>query len=125
MATVDRNCITDATGLFTGYVGTTQRDGSYPAMVSVEADDGTLLPDDARAYAWMILRAAYEADRLNRLPTLELHAHEVECGDLYHDSPVVDVTEQDTRSDGHIVTIITEAASYMHHRLAMVEVQRP
>jgi hypothetical protein len=55
----------DATGLFEASIDTRGPDGHYPAMVGIDSDSGSLLPDDARTYALAILRAAEDADRLN------------------------------------------------------------
>lgn len=54
----------DSTGLFVAEVEVTAPEGPWPAMVNLEVlADGTLLPEDARALAEVLRRAADLADK--------------------------------------------------------------
>lgn len=58
--------VEDATGHHHIEVQVDARTGDWPAMVSIEAEGGTVLADDARAYALALLAAAEVADQANR-----------------------------------------------------------
>lgn len=60
--------IEDVAGFHCIEVGVDPREGPYPAMVRIEAEGGTVLPEDARNYALGLLAAAEVADAENDQP---------------------------------------------------------
>lgn len=55
----------EITGIGSGEVQVNDAEDPYPSMIYVEIDAGTILSDDARDYALMLLAAADEADGRN------------------------------------------------------------
>jgi hypothetical protein len=56
----------DATGIIDGYVEVSKGDGQYPSMVELSlSDDGTILPDDARAYGMALIEAADRCEQID------------------------------------------------------------
>jgi hypothetical protein len=55
----------EVTGIGYGEVSVGSPDDPYPAMVTIEIEQGTILADDARSYALMLLAAAEVADQRN------------------------------------------------------------
>jgi gluconate kinase len=55
----------DATTCFTAEVAAREGDDLYPAMVTIDVESGSLLPDDARAFGLMLVAAAESAEQWN------------------------------------------------------------